>query len=199
MSRISAALAALLVAGSVAACSADPNSVGGQAQSTGGAVAPGLGSGGGALTQVPLAQRGAAVVLTGTDLDGTAWSAADHRGQVVVVNVWGSWCPPCVGEMPSLQQVWQNVSGGKLPVSFIGVDVRDSPASAAAFLRSQQVTYPSLRYDNGTPLLALGGAVPSVPTTLLLDRKGRIAARVIGPIDANTLTGLISDLLKESA
>jgi len=132
-------------------------------------------------------------------LQGAPWKVADARDQVLVLNVWGQWCGPCVAEMPHLQQVWAQLSAAGKPVRFMGVSSRDSVETATAFLRANKITYPSLRDDGGGSLLALRGKANTTPTTLVLDRQGRIAARVSGPVTAATLTGLVNDVLGEGA
>jgi thiol-disulfide isomerase/thioredoxin len=142
------------------------------------------------------------VALSGTTVDGAAWStAADAKGKVVVVNVWGSWCGPCVDETPHLQQVWSSLSAAGKPVQFVGIDIKESPANAAAFVRANGITYPSLSdsASGGQPMLALQGRASATPTTLVLDRQGRIAARVLGATTASTLSGLIDDVVAEPA
>ena len=189
--------AALLVA--LAACSSDAGSVAEQAKAGDG---KGYVAGDGSVQQVAAADRSTAVALSGTTVDGAAWStAADAKGKVVVVNVWGSWCGPCVDETPHLQQVWSTVSAAGKPVQFVGIDIKESPANAAAFLEANGITYPSLSdsASGGQPMLALQGRASATPTTLVLDRRGRIAARVLGATTASTLSGLIDDVVAEPA
>jgi len=154
-------------------------------------------SGDGRIDQVAIVQRTQPVPLSGITLDGKKWALSDERGQVVVLNVWGSWCGPCVREAPDLQKVWKSMSGR--PVRFMGIDVRENAATAKAFLVAKAITYPSLANDGGGALIALGGKAPAVPTTLVIDRRGRLAARVLGPVAVSTLTGLIEDALKEAS
>jgi len=137
--------------------------------------------------------------LSGTTFEGTPWTVANARNHVVVLNVWGQWCGPCVAEMPHLQQVWLQLSAAGKPVQFMGIDSRDGVETAKAFLRANKITYPSLRDDGGRTLLALRGKANTTPTTLILDRQGRLAARVSGPVSAATLSGLVSDVLSEGA
>ena len=80
----------------------------------------------------------------------------------------------------------------------MGINYRDGVETATAFLRANEITYPSLEDDGGRTLLALRGKANATPTTLVLDRRGRIAARVSGPVTAATLTGLVNDVLGES-
>jgi len=182
-----------------AACSDDANSVASQAMAGDG---KGYVAGDGTVQQLAVADRGAAVSLAGTTVDGKVWStAADAAGKVVVVNVWGSWCAPCVDETPHLQQVWQSYSTAGKSVAFVGIDIKESAPTAAAFLRANAVTYPSLSDSGsgGQPMLALQGKAAATPSTLVLDRQGRIAARVLGATTASTLTGLVDDVLAEQA
>ncbi len=154
-------------------------------------------SGDGRIEAITAEQRGKPVELMGKTLDGTAWSSADHRGDVVVLNVWGSWCPPCVAEMPELQKAWSAMQADKLPVTFMGINLEDSPATAQAFLKRANATYPSLADDGGASLIALQEKASSPPTTLVLDKQGRIAARIAGEATASTLRGLVDDVLAE--
>lgn len=192
--------AALLAAGALlagtAGCSSDPNSIAAQAKA---GDRKGYVSGDGTIEQLQPAARGNSVALTGTTLDGKPWSMKDKEGTVLVVNVWGSWCPPCIEETPALQKAWEQVQAKKLDVQFIGLDIQEGPESGRAFVRANGVTYPSLAYDGGVPLLALQGKVQATPTTLVLDGKGRIAARVSGPVSTTTLLGLIDDVAAEKA
>jgi thiol-disulfide isomerase/thioredoxin len=182
-----------------AACNDDANSVASQAMAGDG---KGYIAGDGTVEQLAVANRGAAVALAGTTVEGKSWSSsADSAGKVVVVNVWGSWCGPCVDETPHLQQVWQSYSTAGKPVAFVGIDIKESAATAAAFLKANNVTYPSLSDSGsgGQPMLALQGKAAATPSTLVLDRKGRIAARVLGATTVSTLTGLVDDVLAEQA
>lgn len=190
-----AAVAAALVVG-LGACSSDPNSIAEQARS---GNRKNYVSGDGTIEQVTADKRAAAVELKGTTLEGTPWSiGSDAKGKVVVVNVWGSWCPPCIEETPALQKAWEQVQAKNLEVAFIGIDKMESPQTGLAFQEANKVTYPSLAYEGGVPLLALQGKATATPTTLVLDRQGRIAARVSGPVSTATLTTLVNDVLAES-
>lgn len=180
----------------VAACSTDPNSIAAQANS---GDQKGYVSGSGTLEQVPVKDRGEPLKLSGTTLTGADWSISDAKGRVLVLNTWGSWCAPCVAEAPDLQRAWAAVSKADKPVQFMGVNYRESAETAAAFVRSAKVTYPSLADDGGQTILALRGKASNTPTTLVLDRQGRIAARVSGPVTSSTLTGLIDDVLAQTA
>lgn len=192
--KLVAAVAAGAMSLALAACSPDANSIAAQARSGDG---KGFVSGDGTIERVAPGQRSAPLVLSGTTLAGVPWSVADAKDKVLVLNVWGQWCGPCVAEMPHLQQVWSQVSAAGKNVQFMGINYRDGAETAKAFLRANRITYPSLEDDGGRTLLALRGKANTTPTTLVLDPQGRIAARVSGPVTAATLSGLIDDVLGE--
>jgi len=154
-------------------------------------------SGDGTVRTVPVRERAAPVLFSGTTLDGARFDLRDHRGDVVVVSVWGSWCPPCIAEAPVLQQVWEQTRGAG--VQFVGIDFNDNRAAALAHERRFGVTYPSVEDESGQVLLTLRGSLPpkAVPSTLVLDRRGRVAARVLGQVSGPTLRTLLRDALAE--
>ncbi|GAA1604845.1 TlpA family protein disulfide reductase [Kribbella catacumbae] len=141
--------------------------------------------------------RPAAPRLKGTTLDGASFDLATLRGKVVVINTWGSWCSPCRAEADDLARVARETASG--PVRFVGIDTRDNSAAAQAFVRSFDITYPSVVDTDGQVLLAFRRVLPvnAVPATLILDRDGRVAARVIGRVDHSTLRGLVDDVVAE--
>jgi thiol-disulfide isomerase/thioredoxin len=155
-------------------------------------------SGDGTVTVTPVGKRGDPASFRGPTLDSGAFDVADHRGDVVVVNFWASWCPPCIDEAPTLQRSWQDFQSRG--VQFIGVDVGDNKAAAQAHERRFGVTYPSIEDRTGRLLLAFRGTLTpsSRPSTLVLDRRGRVAARVLGQVDASTLRDLVDDVLAEA-
>lgn len=181
-------LAAALVALLLCACSANgaPSNTGGKGY---------VGAGEASLTQVPPEDRIKAPVVSGPALgsDKTLTTGA-YQGKVVVLNVWGSWCAPCRQEAPELQQA--SVERAKV-AQFVGINCRDlDPAPAEAFVRAKGVTFPSIYDPKGELLLAFAGKLPmsTFPSTLVLDREGRIAARISGPISKITLVDLIDDV-----
>lgn len=149
------------------------------------------------VTEYPVADRGEPVELSGGTLTGDDLDVADLRGDVVVVNVWGSWCGPCRIEAPVLAQVSEDYRGRG--VSFVGVNVKDNRAAAIAFEEEYGITYPSIEDVDGRAVLALSQYVPAsaVPVTLVLDREGRVAARVLGAVREATLTALLDSMLAE--
>lgn len=182
----------------LAACQSDPNSLAAQA---GSGSRAGYAAGDGSIEQLAPASRGSALAIAGVTVDGGRWSMTDQgSGKVVVVNVWGSWCPPCVAETPALQGAWAAYEKAGKPVAFVGIDTMESPDTGLAFLKAKGVTYPSIsdQASQGAPTLALQGKAPATPTTLVLDRQGRVAARVLGPITEVTLRTLVDAVLAEA-
>ena len=149
------------------------------------------------LTWVPPGDRARPDAVTGTLLDGTSFDLASWRGKVVVVNFWGSWCPPCRDEADALEQVYKDTE--PRGVQFLGIDTRnDDVPRALAFMRKHGVTYPSLSDPSNLLALRFPGVPPSaIPTTLVLDRQGRIAARHSGSILYTQLRDVVAKALAE--
>ncbi|MDE9365019.1 TlpA disulfide reductase family protein [Luteipulveratus sp. YIM 133132] len=196
MRAAAAALAAVALAGGLAACSDDPNSISAQAKQ---GDNKGFVAGDGQIESLAVGQRKKPARLAGKTLDGKPWNLDSARGQVVVLNVWGSWCPPCQKELPHLQDAWATYQKGGKPVQFVGLLQRDTVDSASATLAKFKVTYPSLQDDGGKTLLGLQGRVVTTPTTLVIDKQGRIAARVSGETTATTVRTLVDQTLREQA
>lgn len=126
-------------------------------------------------------------------LDGSRLSDTDLRGTVTVLNVWGSWCGPCRAEAPELVKAVERLGPD---AQFYGINVRDSPDAARAFERAFDIPYPSVRPDDSASvLLAFRGVLTAVavPSTVVVDANGEVAARVVGQLDASTLVGLVED------
>lgn len=135
--------------------------------------------------------------LVGTTLDDEPLDVADYRGQVVVLNFWASWCPPCRAETPALLEVADQTAD--LGVQFIGVNVKDERSSALAFERNQEVTYPSLYDQPGELLLRFRRIVPQTPpTTLIVDEQGRIAGFFAGQVRLSDLLGPVQQVAAET-
>jgi thiol-disulfide isomerase/thioredoxin len=151
-------------------------------------------SGDGTVRWLTPSSRHAPVELHGTTLTGARFDLTSLRGRIVVVNVWASWCPPCIAEAPALQQVHEQTQ--REGVAFVGIDNESDVAAATAHERRFGVTYPSIGSDGGRVLLSLRGTLPPIatPSTLVLDRQGRVAARVLGRVSADTLSGLVDDV-----
>ena len=147
------------------------------------------------LTQVPVAQRQAVPTVSGPALDGHGTiSTGAYAGKVVVVNVWGSWCSPCREEAPMLAQASRDLASKG--VVFLGIDSRDpSEAAAQAFVRQMNIPYPSIYDQSGRTLLAFRGTLTpnSIPSTIVIDKQGRVASSVLGEISRTTLDDLVQD------
>ncbi|HET9897725.1 MAG TPA: TlpA disulfide reductase family protein [Streptosporangiaceae bacterium] len=139
--------------------------------------------------------RPAAPAVTGTTLTGGRFSLDAERGKVVVMNFWGSWCGPCRAEAPALAALDRYFAHKR--VDFIGDDENDSPDSALAFAHTFGIGYPSLNDPGGVTALAFHSTVPpsAIPSTLVIDRGGRIAAIVVGGVTYNGLRALITSVL----
>lgn len=131
--------------------------------------------------------------LAGEDLDGRRLEVA---GGPVVVNIWGSWCAPCKAEQPALERLARATR--PRGVRFVGINIRDSsPTPAKRHVARYDVTYPSL-YDPSARLLPKFEIAPkTIPSTYVLDARGRIAAYVYGAIEEQSLAGLIDRVLAE--
>jgi len=140
------------------------------------------------------ADRPAAPAVTGDLLDGTGrYDLANHRGEVVVINFWGSWCGPCVGEADALEQVYKATKDSG--VAFVGVNVHDTRDAAARFA-SLRLTYPSI-FDPSSKV-ALGFPVPpTTPSTYIVDRQGRLAVVLRRPLVREELEPMVTTLAAE--
>jgi len=153
-------------------------------------------AGDGSAQAIPVADRKPVTGVQGDTLDGEKVALADFKGKVTVVNFWASWCAPCRGEAPSLEQVHSENKGKG--VEFLGVAFKDSKQNAQAFERKFKVGYPSLFDADGRITLAFRSVPPNaIPTTLVLDRQGRVAARVIGATTYSKLNPIVARVLAE--
>jgi peroxiredoxin len=137
--------------------------------------------------------------FTATTLTGSRLSFSSYRGQVVVVNFWGSWCAPCREEAPTLAVTAQQYRSAG--VSFLGVDVRDTTASALAFARNYGITYPSVSDAGSVVTLDFTSVVPiaGTPTTLVIDRTGHIAGAVFGTATYQELSDILAKVTGKTA
>nr|WP_231747876.1 TlpA disulfide reductase family protein [Auraticoccus cholistanensis] len=162
---------------------------------SGGGVQEGFVSGDGTITQVAPDEREPAPDITGPVVGGgEPVSLADHRGEVVVLNVWASWCAPCRAEARDLVEAAAQTGG---TAQFIGLNAKeDNPSAEEAYLRAFEVSYPSLDDPTGELQLRFADNLPpaAIPSTLVIDREGRVAARVLGTISAATLVALVTDV-----
>jgi thiol-disulfide isomerase/thioredoxin len=145
--------------------------------------------------------REGAISFTSTQIDGTPVSSKQYLGAVTVVNFWYGDCAPCRTEAPLLESTYTEYH--PKGVDFLGVNTRDAAARAQEFDEKYKISYPSvLDASNGNMLLAFAKNKPAnaTPVTLVLDTKGRVAARISGEIDDKTLlTGYLDELLSEAS
>lgn len=129
---------------------------------------------------------------------GDAVDLADWRGAPVVLNFWYAACPPCRKEAPDLAAM--SVEMEPDGVRFLGINHTDDPATALAFRRTFDVPYPTLHDAEAAGVAAMQGAVPlqAMPSTVVLDAQGRVAARIIGIADPSTLQAMVTTVLAES-
>jgi thiol-disulfide isomerase/thioredoxin len=163
-----------------------------------GATASAGGASGLGLVQFPVAKRKPAPSLAGTSLAGQQVSLADvGAGKVVFVNVWASWCIPCRQESPMLAASAKSLAGRG--VAFLGLDEDYNASAGRAFVASTGSTYPQLADKTGA-LLRKVGVLPQtgIPSTVVIDKRGRIAAVVIGAVTAPEVTGLVEQLTAEN-
>ena len=155
-------------------------------------------SGDGSVTILDPGQRQLAPEAVGVDLNDNPLKLSDFAGQIVVLNVWASWCAPCRAEAGALEEVALQFDGKG--VQFIGLNTRDSQAAAQAFTRNFGVTYPSLVDTDGRIQLLFNDSLPpqAIPSTIVIDRQGRVAARALGTVTSATLRAMIEPLLQES-
>ncbi|MFJ7591257.1 TlpA family protein disulfide reductase [Streptomyces sp. NPDC097617] len=146
------------------------------------------------------AARPAAPELSGDDLDGKPLALAGFRGQVVVLNVWGSWCAPCRAEADDLDRLERETR--EHGVRFLGINTRDPDRAAArSFVRAHGLGFPSLHDPTGALLLRFPPALlnpQAIPSTLVIDRRGRIAVSIGGAVTEDELRPLLTRVREEA-
>ena len=148
-------------------------------------------SGDGSTTFIKVSDRKIAPAITGMTLSGKNYTYQKDR--VAVVNVWASWCSPCRAEAPTLVALANKYKD----VAFIGILTRDNPANAEAFERRFKIPYPTVIDDS--ILLGFKGSLPAnaIPTTVILDESGYVAARISGVVTVASLSKLIEKVAAE--
>ena len=156
-------------------------------------------AGDGSVVELDVSNRAAPVQVSGRTAEGGTLDLAELRGEVVVVNLWYAACGPCRAEADELAAIARETE--PRGVRFVGLNTRDDADTTQAFQRTFDVPYPSLVDREGAAVLALRGQlVPNaVPTTLVIDRQGRVAARISGQVEGSTLRTLIEDAAQETA
>jgi thiol-disulfide isomerase/thioredoxin len=136
--------------------------------------------------------------VAGETIDGDRVSLADHRGKVVVMPVWGSWCAPCRAEAPMLAEAARDLEDDG--VVFLGIDSRDpNTANVRQFVERFDIPYDSIYDPDGNTLLAFHGTLPpmAIPSFVFIDREGRVAGRALDSVTRSTLYGVVEDVLGE--
>jgi cytochrome c biogenesis protein CcmG/thiol:disulfide interchange protein DsbE len=118
--------------------------------------------------------------FTFPDINGREVSLADHRGKVVLVNVWATWCPPCRQEMPSMQSLYEKFKGENLEILAVSID-SEGREVVAPFMRKMNLTFPAL-LDPGETIRSLYG-ITGVPESFIIDKQGILVEKIIGPIN----------------
>ncbi len=180
----------LLIAFAAAGCSGGFDSAGGTNYV----------SGDGTITVVPVEDRRVPDPISGETLDGGSMALADFAGKVIVINVWAHWCGPCRAESSLLAEAARHLAGSG--VVFVGINTRDpSFDSARAFEETHRIPYPSIYDPGGRNLLSFRGTVTpnAIPSTLVIDQSGRVAASVMGPVTSvRTLIDVVQDVRDSS-
>lgn len=148
-------------------------------------------AGSGAVTKIKAGSRIDAPAISGMTLNGNTFTVT--KGKVAVINVWASWCSPCRAEEPTLSALSRKYSD----VQFIGILTRDNPVNAEAFARKRGTPYPTLIDDS--ILIGFRKSLPAnaIPTTVVIDRQGRVAARISGGVTVASLSQLIEEVSAE--
>ncbi len=145
---------------------------------------------------IPAAQRKPAGDLHGTLIGGGSYRLSEHRGRVVLINFWASWCAPCVLESPMLEAVYQQMTGSGF--DFVGIDIKDEQQAAQSFITDKQMTYPMVYDEPAKTALQLGIPAGGLPVTALIDRAGRVAAVYIGPVQQADIQPALQQLAAEA-
>jgi thiol-disulfide isomerase/thioredoxin len=155
-------------------------------------------AGDGSVAEFAEANRGEPIVWAGPTESGAMLKSEQLTGVVVVMNFWYAGCAPCRAEAKDLVAMNRMFLGKN--VQFVGVNVRDTAPTALAFDRTFDITWPSIiDAQSGSVLLAFTGIVTpqAVPTTIVIDKKGRVAARILGRFENSTLKAMIQRVVDE--
>ena len=157
-------------------------------------------AGTGRVTTVAKGERQDAPDLSGETVDGEQLKLSDHKGKVIVLNVWGSWCPPCRSEAPGFAKVSKEMADKG--VQFVGINTKDlDVANAKAFDRTYGITYPSFFDPSGKLVLRFpkGSLNPqTIPSTLILDTDGKIAVRALKDLSEQELREILKPVVAEA-
>jgi len=132
------------------------------------------------VKQVSIAVGIPAPDFTVPDINGKMVSLSDFRGNVVLVNIWATWCPPCVDEMPSMEMLYQKMKGKNFEILAVGIDSLGLEA-VAPFMKKYNLTFPALIDSAGTIGKTYG--ITGVPESFVVDKDGILVKKIIGPLD----------------
>lgn len=145
---------------------------------------------------IPASQREPAAQLQGTLIGGGSYDLVNHKGKVVLVNFWASWCAPCVIESPMLQALYARLKPGG--VDFVGIDIKDERQAAQSFIHDMHMTYPMIYDELGKTSLRLAVPTGGLPVTTVVDRAGRVAAVYVGALQRGDITLVLQRLAAEA-
>ena len=196
--KVAASLIALALAAPLSACASQNDGLVDQYRS---GSNQGFIAGDGSFEEIPPDRRGEPIVFEGVAADGADISSADYDGRVLVLNFWYAGCGPCRAEAPLLADTYAQVQPDG--ADFLGVNIYDGPEQAASFETTYGIEYPSLlaRSDADLKLaFAASTSLQAAPTTLVLDKQGRVAARFVGQLrEASILKTIVRDALAETS
>lgn len=186
--RRAAAVTALVALGTLAGCTGGPSLSSGGEQ--------GFVTSDGSVLLVETSDRSAPEgTVAGETVDGDPIALADYTGDVVVIPVWASWCGPCIAEAPVLADAARDLEDDG--ISFLGINTRDhDEVSSRRFTENYDVPYPSLYDPDGNLLLNFRGTLPllAIPTLVVIDADGKVAARILDKVSTSTLYGVLEDV-----
>lgn len=128
-------------------------------------------------------------------LDGTAVTLSEIKGQVALINVWATWCPPCRAEMPTIETTYEQYRDQGFTV--LAVNLQEDPRAVASFMREYKLTFPALLDLDGA--VSRTYQVSSLPSSFFVDRKGIIRAVYRGPMPRSVISGTVAQLLGEGS
>jgi peroxiredoxin len=146
----------------------------------------------GEMAPAPLADH-PAPDFTLSSLDGRQLALSDLKGQVVLINVWATWCPPCRVEMPTIQAAYEQYHDQDFTVA--AVNLQEDPSAVATFMREHQLTFPALLDGDGQ--VSRTYEAVSLPSSFFVDRQGVIRAVYHGPMPRSIIAGTVEQLLQE--
>ena len=129
-------------------------------------------------------------------LDGKMISLADQKGKIVLVNIWATWCPPCVDEMPSMEKLYQKFKGQNFEILAVSIDETGLKA-VAPFMKKNRLTFPALIDSKGS--IKTTYRITGVPESFIIDKQGFLIRKIVGPVDWATpkIFGFFSELIQK--